>query len=176
MVSGYWFDLDGQVRQGATVGLDCGCGSPGARLATYRHPKGETVVVEMAPEDAAHVAKTGETGRKSATSQTRQALEEASARLVEVLCKRTAGGRTAWCAGPRIAQGRHVLGRARRRWLRNEREDGPAMVEGPPGHPGPVLVLRGLKSTGAAYRINGNLDHLTTACLGCAAFKPPART
>ena len=52
MVSGYWFDLDGQVRQGATVGLDCGCGSPGARLATYRHPKGETVVVEMAPANA----------------------------------------------------------------------------------------------------------------------------
>ena len=60
MVDGHWIDVDGPERQGATVGLDCGCGSPGARLAAYRHPKGEAVVVETAPEDAAHVAKTGE--------------------------------------------------------------------------------------------------------------------
>ena len=99
-------------------------------------------------------------GIGAAFSQTRQSLEEAGVRLDEVLCKRTAGGRTAWCAGPRIAQGRHVLRRARRRWLRSEREDGPAIVDAPPGHPGPVLVLRALKSTGAAYRINGDLDHL----------------
>ena len=60
MVSGHWIDLDAPVRQGATVSLHCGCGSPGARLAADRHPKGETVVMEMVPEDAAHVAKTGE--------------------------------------------------------------------------------------------------------------------
>jgi hypothetical protein len=39
-----------------------GCGTPGGRLAAYRHPEGETVVVEMAPEDAAHMAKTEEIG------------------------------------------------------------------------------------------------------------------
>ena len=99
-------------------------------------------------------------GIGAAFSRTRQSLEEAGIQLDEVLCKRTVRGRTAWCAGPRIAQGRHVLRRARRRWLRSEREDGPAIVDAPPGHPGPVLVLRALKSTGATYRINGDLDHL----------------
>ena len=50
--------MNGPVRQGATVGLDCGCGTPDGRLAAYRHPEGESVVVDMAPEDAAHIART----------------------------------------------------------------------------------------------------------------------
>ena len=60
VVYGHWIERDGPVRQGATIGLDCGCGAPGGRLAAYRHPEDETVVVEMEPEDAAHVARTGE--------------------------------------------------------------------------------------------------------------------
>lgn len=58
VVYGHWIDLNGPVRQGATVGLDCGCGTTGGCLAAYRHPEGESVVVEMAPEDAAHIART----------------------------------------------------------------------------------------------------------------------
>ena len=60
MVYGHWIEREGPVRRGATVGLDCGCGTPAGRRAAYRHPEGETVVVEMAPEDAAQVAETGE--------------------------------------------------------------------------------------------------------------------
>ena len=99
-------------------------------------------------------------GIGAAFSQTRESLAQAGIRLDEALSKRTVRGGTEWYAGPRITQARHVLRCTRRKWSRSGR--GSAIVDAPPGHPGPVLVLRALKSRGAAYRIDGPLDELET--------------
>ena len=111
----------------------------------------------------------GVTGIGAAFSQTRQSLADGGIRLDEALGRRTVRGRTQWCAGPRVAQARHVLRRARRKWRRSEFQGGPAIVDAPPGHPGPVLVLRALKSSGAVYRIDGPLEELE-AILGDEAL------
>ena len=99
-------------------------------------------------------------GIGSAFSGTRFSLGEAGIRLDEAVHRRSVRGRTAWTAGPRIRQARHALEHARRSWTRRERQDLAPVEEAPPGHPGPVLVLRALKSKGTAYRIVGAMAEL----------------
>ena len=55
VVYGHWIDFNGPVRRGATIGIDCGCGAPGGRLAAYRHPEGAIAAVRMDIEEAARV-------------------------------------------------------------------------------------------------------------------------
>ena len=84
-------------------------------------------------------------GIGAALSHTRWSLECEGIRLDEALRRRTVGGRSAWSAGPRIAQARHALARTRRSWLRGEREAGADIIDVSPGYRGPVLVLGSLK-------------------------------
>ena len=99
-------------------------------------------------------------GIGAALSGTRLSLDEAGIRLDEAVRRRTVRGRSVWTAGPRIRQARHALEHARRRWTRRERQDAVPLEEAPPGHPGPVLVLRALKSRGDVYRIDGAMAEL----------------
>ena len=96
-------------------------------------------------------------GIGAALSGTRLSLGEAGIRLDEAVRRRTVRGRSIWTAGPRIRQARHALEHARRRWTRRERQDAVPVEEAPPGHPGPVLVLRALMSMGTVYRIDGGM-------------------
>ena len=99
-------------------------------------------------------------GIGAALSGTRLSLGEAGIRLDEAVRRRTVRGRSIWTAGPRIRQARHALEHTRRRWTRRERQDAVPVEEAPPGHPGPVLVLRALKSRGTVYRIDGGMVEL----------------
>ena len=96
-------------------------------------------------------------GIGSALSGTRSSLGEAGIRLDEAVRRHSGHGYTVWTAGPRIRQARHALEHARRRWARRERRDSVPVEEAPPEHPGPVLVLRALKSRGTVYRIDGTM-------------------
>ena len=99
-------------------------------------------------------------GIGSALSGTRSSLGEAGIRLNEAVRRHSGHGYTAWTAGLRIRQARHALEHARRRWTRRERRDSVPVEEAPPEHPGPVLVLRALKSRGTVYRIDGTMADL----------------
>ncbi len=99
-------------------------------------------------------------GIGSALSGTRSSLGEAGIRLNEAVRRHSGHGYTAWTAGPRIRQARHALEHARRRWTRRERRDSVPVEEAPPEHPGPVLVLRALKSRETMYRIDGTMADL----------------
>ena len=99
-------------------------------------------------------------GIGAALSGTRLSLGEAGIRLDEAVRRRTVRGRSIWTAGPRIRQARHALEHARRRWTRRERQDAVPVEEAPPGHAGPVLVLRALKSRGTVYGIDGGMADL----------------
>ena len=99
-------------------------------------------------------------GIGAALSGTRLSLEQAGIRLDEAVHRRTVRRRSEWTAGPRIRQARHVLEKERRRWTKGESRDGLPVEEVPPGHGGPVLVLRTLKSKGTACRIAGGMDEL----------------
>ena len=102
----------------------------------------------------------GAKGIGSALSGTKYSLGEAGIRLDEAVRRRLVNGRTIWTAGPRIRQARHALEHARRRWTRSEQPDGVPVKEAQPGHPGPVLVLRALRSGGTVYRIDGTMAAL----------------
>lgn len=102
----------------------------------------------------------GAKGIGSALSGTKYSLGEAGIRLDEAVHRRSVNGRTIWTAGPRIRQAKHALEHARRRWTRSEQPDGTPVKEAQPGHPGPVLVLRALRSRGTVYRIDGTMAAL----------------
>ena len=99
-------------------------------------------------------------GIGAALSGTRLSLGEVGIRLDEAVRRRTVRGRSIWTAGPRIRQARHALEHVRRRWTRRERQDAVPVEEAPFGHPGPVLVLRALRSRGTVYRIDGAMAEL----------------
>ena len=99
-------------------------------------------------------------GIGSALSGTRSSLGEAGIRLDEAVRRHSGHGYTVWTAGPRIRQARHALEHARRRWTRRERRDSVPVEEAPPEHPGPVLVLRALRSRGTVYRVDGTMADL----------------
>ena len=102
-------------------------------------------------------------GIGAALSGTRDSLGESGIRLDEAVRRRQVRGRTIWTAGPRIRQARHALEHVRRRWTRlerRERQDAVPLEAAPPGHPGPVLVLRALKSREDVYRIDGGMAEL----------------
>ena len=99
-------------------------------------------------------------GIGSALSGTKFSLGEAGIRLDEVVRRRSVRGHTVWTAGPRIRQARHALEHARRMWTRRKRQDLVPVEAVPPEHPGPVLVLRALKSRGMVCRIDGAMAEL----------------
>ena len=99
-------------------------------------------------------------GIGAALSGTRLSLRLEGIRLDEALVRRQVRGRSLWSVGPRIAQARHALEHARRMWTRRERKHRAPLEEAPPGHPGPVLVLRTLASRGATYAIDGGIAGL----------------
>ena len=99
-------------------------------------------------------------GIGAALSGTRFSLGEAGIRLDEAVRRRAVRGYTVWTAGPRIRQAQHALEHARRMWTRREPQGQVPVEEAPPGHPGPVLVLRTLKSRGTVYRIDGAMAEL----------------
>ena len=116
---------------------------------------------ELTSEEAAVLLGTRSVkGIGAALSGTRLSLGEVGIRLDEAVRRRTVRGRSVWTAGPRIRQARHALEHTRRRWTRRERQDAVPIEEAPPGHPGPVLVLRALKSRGTVYRIDGAMAEL----------------
>ena len=99
-------------------------------------------------------------GIGAALSGTRFSLGEAGIRLDEAVRRGSVRGRVVWTAGPRIRQARHALEHARRRWTRRERQNVVPVEDALPGHPGPVLVLRALKSSGTVYGIDGGMAEL----------------
>jgi len=116
---------------------------------------------ELTSEEAAALLGTRSVkGIGAALSGTRLSLGEAGIRLDEAARRRTVRGRSVWTAGPRIRQARHALEHVRRRWTRRERQDAVPIEEALSGHPGPVLVLRALKSRGTVYRIDGAMAEL----------------
>ena len=101
-------------------------------------------------------------GIGAALSGTRMSLEDAGIRFDEAVARRTVRGRSLWSAGPRLRQARHVLERARRYWTKGACEGVP-LEEPPAGYPGPVLVLRALRSRGKIYRFDGSLAELAAS-------------
>ena len=91
-------------------------------------------------------------GIGSALSGTRGSLEAAGIRLDEAVCRRSVRGRTVWTRGLRTRQAKHALEHARRRWTRSKRQDGIPVEDVEAGYPGPVLVLRALRSRGRCTR------------------------
>lgn len=98
-------------------------------------------------------------GIGAALSGTRNTLYAAGIRLDEVTVRKTVRGRSLWTGGPRIRQAMHVLEQERYRWGGGEQDDVP-IEEAEPGEPGPVLVLRALKSRGDVYSIEGGMAEL----------------
>ena len=91
-------------------------------------------------------------------SQTRESLALGGIRFDEAVDRRTVGGRTAWFAGPRIRQARHVLEHQRRYWLAN-RDEVP-LEDVRSDHKGDVLVLRALTRNGTVYQFDGGMAEL----------------
>ena len=99
-------------------------------------------------------------GIGAALSGTRDTLSAAGIRMDEAAIRRTVRGRSVWTGGPRIRQAMHVLEQERYRWTGGDgREDVP-IEDARPEDPGPVLVLRALKSRGNVYRIDGGMAEL----------------
>ena len=93
-------------------------------------------------------------------SRTRDTLSAAGIRMDEAAIRRTVRGRSVWTGGSRICQAMHVLEQERYRWTGGDgREDVP-IEDARPEDPGPVLVLRALKSRGNVYRIDGGMAGL----------------
>ena len=99
-------------------------------------------------------------GIGSALSGTKTSLAETGIRLDEAVSRRSVRGRTVWTRGPRVRQARHALEHARRWWTGSGGQDGPPVEDVEPGYPGPVLVLRALRSRGTAYGIDGGMAEL----------------
>ena len=94
-------------------------------------------------------------GIGAALSGTRDTLFAAGIRMDEAAIRRTVRGRSVWTGGPRIRQVMHVLEQERYRWTDSDGRDDVPIEDARPGDPGPVLVLRALKSRGTVYRIDG---------------------
>ena len=62
--------------------------------------------------------------------------------------------------GPRIRQAIHVLEQERYLWTESGGRDDIPIKDARPEDPGPVLVLRALKSRGNVYRIDGGMAEL----------------
>lgn len=99
-------------------------------------------------------------GIGSALSGTKTSLAQVGIRLDEAVSRRSVRGRTVWTRGPRIRQARHALEHARRWWTGCGRQDGAPIEDVEAGYPGPVLVLRALRSRGTTYRIDGGMAEL----------------
>ena len=99
-------------------------------------------------------------GVGAALSGTRHSLSRAGVRFDEAVCKRSVRGRTVWTPGPRIRQAIRILERERDSWKRSRRENKVPVVDAQPGDPGPVLVLRALKSRGDVFQLDGGMSEL----------------
>ena len=99
-------------------------------------------------------------GVGAALSGTRSSLAEAGIRFDEAVVRRTVRGRSVWTVGPRIRQARHALEFERLRWTGKQLLDNVRVDDAPPGHRGPVLVLRALKCNGTVCRIHGPMAEL----------------
>ena len=78
----------------------------------------------------------------------------------EAAIRRTVRGRSVWTGGPRIRQAMHVLEQERYRWTGGDERDDLPIDDARPQDPGPVLVLRALRSRGNVYRIDGGMAEL----------------
>ena len=96
-------------------------------------------------------------GIGAALSGTRDTLFAAGIRMDEAAIHRTVRGRSVWTGGPRIRQAMHVLEQERYRWTDSDDRDDVPIED---ARPGPVLVLRALKSRGNVYRIDGGMAEL----------------
>ena len=99
-------------------------------------------------------------GIGAALSGTRDTLFAAGIRMDEAAIRRTARGRSVWTGGPRIRQAIHVLEQERYLWTESGGRDVVPIEDARSGDPGPVLVLRALKSRGNVYRIDGGMAEL----------------
>ena len=99
-------------------------------------------------------------GIGAALSGTRDTLFTAGIRMDEAAIRRTVRGRSVWTGGPRIRQAMHVLEQERYRWTDSDGRDEVPIEDARPEDPGPVLVLRALKSRGKVYRIDGGMAEL----------------
>ena len=102
-------------------------------------------------------------GIGAALSLTKGVLFDAGIRWDEAVYLRTYRGRSIWTGGPRIRQAIHVLEQARLYWSRVDGLEYIPIEDALPQDPGPVLVLRALKSKGETYRITGGMDELDRA-------------
>ncbi len=103
------------------------------------------------PEVAALLQTRSVKGFGASLSGTRRTLSAEGIRMDEAVVRRTVRGRSVWKGGPRIRQAIHVLEQERYRWTRRRDKDDIPIDDVLPGDPGPVLVLRALKSRGEAY-------------------------
>ena len=99
-------------------------------------------------------------GIGAALSGTRDTLFAAGIRMDEAAIRRTVRGRSVWTGGPRIRQAIHVLEQERYLWTESGGRDVVPIEDARSGDPGPVLVLRALKSRGNVYRIDGGMAEL----------------
>ena len=99
-------------------------------------------------------------GIGAALSGTRDTLFAAGIRMDEAAIRRTVRGRSVWTGGPRIRQAIHVLEQERYLWTEGGGRDVVPIEDARSGDPGPVLVLRALKSRGNVYRIDGGMAEL----------------
>ena len=99
-------------------------------------------------------------GIGAALSGTRDTLFAAGIRMDEAAIRRTVRGRSVWTGGPRIRQAIHVLEQERYLWKESGGRDDVPIEDARPEDPGPVLVLRALKSRGNVYRIDGGMAEL----------------
>ena len=99
-------------------------------------------------------------GIGAALSGTRDTLFVAGIRMDEAAIRRTVRGRSVWTGGPRIRQAIHVLEQERYLWTEGGGRDVVPIEGARPDEPGPVLVLRALKSRGNVYRIDGGMAEL----------------
>ena len=99
-------------------------------------------------------------GIGAALSGTRNTLSAAGIRMDEAAIRLTVRGRSVWTGGPRIRQAMHVLEQERYRWTGGGERDDVPIEDARSQDPGPVLMLRALKSRGNVYRIDGGMEEL----------------
>ena len=116
---------------------------------------------ELSTEDLAGILRTKSvTGVGAALAGTRDSLRESGIRLDEALIKRSVRGRTVWSQGPRIQQTIHALRRHRHEFIGGDPDYDVPVEDVGPDYPGPVLVLRALKSRWEVFLIEGGLREL----------------
>ena len=99
-------------------------------------------------------------GIGAALFRTRNTLPAAGIRMDEAPIWRTVRGRSVWTGGPRIRQAMHVLEQEHYRWTGGDGRGDVPIEDARQKDPGPVLVLRALKSRGNVYRIDGGMAEL----------------